>query len=100
MKKSLTEKMLNKLGYIKKDSLVQPIIIKEDILQGRKLRTKYLFTERDFIELGEVAIKKIVTKRFQDELYKYCDFVMEPVDDRRNVITVTATLHLLERNES
>lgn len=99
MKKSLTEKMLNKLGYIKKNSLVQPIIIKEDILQGRKLRTKYLFTERDFIELGEVAIKKIVTKRFQDELYKYCDFVMEPVEERRNLITVTATLNLLERNE-
>ena len=100
MKKSLTEKMLNKLGYVRKDSLVQPIIIKEDILQGRRLRTKYLFTEKDFIDLGEVAIKKIVTRRFQDELYKYCDFVMEPVDERRNLIKVTATLNLLKRNES
>ncbi len=100
MKKSLTEKMLNKLGYVRKNSLVQPIIIKEDILQSRRLRTKYLFTEKDFIDLGEVAIKKIVTRRFQDELYKYCDFVMEPVDERRNLITVTATLNLLERNKS
>lgn len=100
MKKSLTEKMLNKLGYVRKDSLVQPIIIKEDILQSRRLRTKYLFPEKDFIDLGEIAIKKIVTRRFQDELYKYCDFVMEPVDERRNFITVTATLNLLERNES
>lgn len=100
MKKSLTEKMLNKLGYVRKDSLVQPIIIKEDILRGRRLRTKYLFTEKDFIDLGEIVIKKIVTRRFQDDLYKYCDFVMEPVDERRNLITVTATLNLLERNES
>ena len=100
MKKSLTEKMLNKLGYVRKDSLVQPIIIKEDILQGRRLRTKYLFTEKDFIDLGEIVIKKIVTRRFQDDLYKYCDFVMEPVDERRNLIKVTATLNLLKRNES
>lgn len=99
MKKSLTEKMLNKLGYVRKDSLVQPIILKQDILQGRKLRTKQLFTVGEFINMDEVTIKKIVTKRFQDELYKYCDFVMEPDDDRRNLITVTATLNLLERNE-
>lgn len=100
MKKSLTEKMLNKLGYIKKASLVQPIIIKEDILQGRKLRTKQSFKVGEFINVDEVSIKKTVTKGFQDELYKYCDFVMEPVDERRDLITVTATLNLLERNKS
>lgn len=99
MKKSLTEKMLNKLGYVRKDSLVQPIILKQDILQGRKLRTKQLFSVGEFINMDEVTIKKIVTKRFQDELYKYCDFVMEPDDYKRNLITVTATLNLLERNK-
>ena len=99
MKKSLTEKMLNKLGYIKKDSLVQPIIIKEDILQGRELKVKYAFTVRDFLRSDEVTIKKTVTRRFENELYKYCDFVIEPVDDVRDLITVTATLNLLERME-
>jgi hypothetical protein len=46
-----------------------------------------------------VTIKKTVTRRFENELYKYCDFVMEPVDDVRDLITVTATLNLLERME-
>lgn len=99
MKKNLTEKILNKLGYVRKESLVQPTIIKEDILQGRKLMTKCQFTKRDFVYLDEVTIKKIVTRRFENELYKYCDFVKEPVDDNRNLITVSATLNLLERME-
>lgn len=97
MKKSLTEKMLNKLGYIKKDSLVQPVIIKEDIMQGRTLKAKCQFAERDLEHFDEVTIKKTVTRRFENELYKYCDFMMEPVDDIRDLITVTATLNLLER---
>ena len=59
MKKRLTEKMLNKLGYIKKDSLVQPIIIKEDILQGRRLRAQCSFHELEFLNVDEVTIKKI-----------------------------------------
>lgn len=99
MKKSLTEKILNKLGYIKKDSLVQPIIIKEDILQGRELKAKCQFARRDFNYFDEVTIKKAVTRRFENELYKYCDFLML-VDDARDLITVTATLNLFERNKS
>lgn len=99
MKKRLMEKMLNKLGYIKKDSLIQPVIIKKDILQGRKLTAECQFTKRDFAYLDEVTIKKIVTRRFENELYKYCDFEQEPVDERRDLVTITATLNLLERME-
>lgn len=97
MKKSLTEKMLNKLGYIKKESLVQPVIIKEDIMQGRTLKAKCQFAIRDLEHFDEVTIKKIVTKKFENELYKYCEFKHESV--RSDLVTVTATLYLLERME-
>lgn len=97
MKKSLTEKMLNKLGYVKKDSLVQPIIIKEDILQGRTLKAKCQFAKRDLEHFDEVTIKKIDTKKFENELYKYCEFKHESV--RSDLVTVIAKLNLLERME-